>query len=231
VIAALRLAHRARGVLLLALLLVLPGCALSGFFAAMFRGSELVPAAHELETERTAIVVDDPERAFTQSGLTGRLASNVHFHLKQNTELKDKHLVELRTMRDIKAGLGERYERTPLAEIGRQAEAEQLIHVLVRSVAFQQTGGLYRPEATVEVKVIDVASGEPRFPAVEDFGDLGPKGHSVRVRLKPRRMDRSQRTAELLVSQTLAEQTGKRVAQLFYRHEPPGPDSEMTGVQ
>jgi hypothetical protein len=181
-------------------------------------GGNYVAAKHQLNRATTLVIVDDPQSRLREPSAQGRIASSIRFYLRENTELAESDLVSWSRFRVIRRDLGEDYPATPIAEVGQLAGAKQVIHVLVRSVKYRYGGPIYRPTATVETKVLDAKTGRRLFPKGQAVEGMGGRGLIVKTQLSARRVDRTDRTGLSGMSQELAEQVGRNVAQLFYRH-------------
>jgi len=202
-----------------ALAAALSGCAGWGFLANAATGGSRVPARHTLEPTATLIMVEDPEGRFDLPGLTRHVATSTRFYLKQHTELTDQQLLPVRRLAEVRASLGEDYGATPIATVGQQAGAKQVIHVLVRSVRLQYGGAIYQPRAEVSVRVIDAATGDRLFPAgQEQIEGANADGATVTSELRSKQTQPSGRGNATLIFRELAKRIGRDVARLFYAH-------------
>ena len=214
--------------LLLAMLLAAAGCEALGFVASL--GGEKVKAVYELPVRTTLVVVDDPTQQFSSPVLSGVVAYNFNFHLEQNILKPDAKqakplVVSQRVLAAIRAELDDEYASTPIDTLGKLAEAEQVIYVLIESAKLQTAPNVYRPTALARVKVIDVAKGTRLFPQPRPFPDPAapPPGHPVRVQMSASTGDPNGRGLDAMLAHGLAEQLGQQIAQVFYEHKKPEP--------
>jgi hypothetical protein len=215
--------RRPASVLALALaagLSLLTGCAGLGYLANAATGGNKVPAKHTLKPKPTLIMVDDPDRRLAQPTMVSQIAANARFHLRQNTALTEPLLSPTDQLPRVRRDLGNDYHATPIATVGQQVGAEQVVHVLIRSVDLQYGGPVYRPQAACEVKVIETQTGKRLFPEDQSqIEGLSPRGYVVRSKLPSRHGDDTVRGARTIMARKLARRIGRDVARLFYRHE------------
>jgi hypothetical protein len=209
----------ARALALAVLLSVLPGCAGVGFLTTMASGGEQVPAKYELARRPTLVLVDDPQQLLGRPAMARQVAANARFHLREQSALSKALLVPGDRLMRVRRELGADYPSTPIAAVGRRTDAEQVIHVLVRSASLQYGGPVYRPRATVEVKVVEAKGGDRLFPKGQsEIEGLSPRGYPVRSVLDARHTEGGDRTNPVMMRRELARRVGRDVARLFYAH-------------
>lgn len=216
------------GVLLLALLIApLGGCALFGYFASIF--GEAVPAEYKLADRPTLVMVDDPDNHLDHASRRGQVAQVVGRKLKQEKVLAGKtRLVPPSELRDLEAQLGESYARTPIVQIGRLLDAEQVIHVRVREVDLMRAPGVYEPRMTAEVKVLDAEASRRLFPrAVEMEHQWNSQGRMLSASTPVRTPNTHDSGIRTELMRELAMHTGVRIAQLFYKHQRAEPGATL----
>ncbi len=208
--------------LLLAVLSV-AGCQEPGFLAHVIAGPDQVKALHTLELVPTLVIVDDPRNALGDPNYPAVVGANVGHHLKENQVLEAPLIVSQDHLSALAVRLGDRYPTTPIDRIGSRLHAEQVIHVLVRSVSMQVAGAYYHPTAMVEVKVIDAGTGARLFPKAGEYTDpqATPPGLNFSIELRHQTIDTNRRHAPSMLARSLAERIGLEVAQVFYDHVPP----------
>lgn len=122
---------------------------------------------------------------------------------------------------------GQDLAKMPVDDLGRLAGVEQVIFVEVESASlYHETRQVQKPQASVTVKVIDVVERERMFPPAPKLHDSShtPPGHLVLIKLRYDGTDDSGgRGTEAVLRQQLAEEVGKKVAQVFYDHSKPQP--------
>ena len=100
-----------------------------------------------------------------------------------------------------------------ITELGKSVGADIVIYAVVTNFSLSPETGSYIPQASLRVKVIDVAEGKRVWPDTE-FGfplevqipqlpGLSPDGNA----------------GQLAIEQQLANRAGLGISQLFYRHE------------
>jgi hypothetical protein len=214
---------------LLLLCLTCAGCDAPGFVTYVIAGPPKVDAVFDLDERATLVIVDDPNNLMGDPNNPAVIAANVGFHLRENEVIEPELIVSQDRLTVLAGQMGKRYFATPIDEIGRRLDAEQVIHVQVRGMDLQSDNTYYEPTADVEVKVIDVVTGDRLFPPIEP--DLPRRetqpGHEMLISLKAQTIDETRRHALQMLTRTLAERVGLEVAQLFYKHVPP--DAEELG--
>jgi len=199
------------------------GCAEPGFLAHVIAGPDQVKAQYTLAAVPTLVIVDDPREALSDPNFPAVVGANVGHHLVQNKVLEPAQVVSQDHLSALAVQLGDRYATTPIDRIVARLGAEQVIHVLVRSVSMQVAGAYYHPVAVVEVKVIDATTGARLFPGAGKYDDpqATPPGVTLSVELKRQTIDTDRRYAPSMLARRLSERIGLEVAQVFYDHVPP----------
>ncbi|MEM9420795.1 MAG: hypothetical protein AAGA25_17345, partial [Planctomycetota bacterium] len=114
---------------------------------------------------------------------------------------------------------------------GRRLGAEQVIHVKINSARFHVFDTLNRPEASIEVKVIDVVESKrawPESPALPDPENT-PPGHMIFIKDNYESRDSryvGDSTPDDL-ARRLADDAGLKVARLFYKWQRDAPGSSL----
>lgn len=206
----------------------LSGCAGPGFVGYVIAGPPKVKAKYTLKPAATLVIVDDPKQLLGDPNFPAVVGANVGYHLTQNDVLTTEQLIPQDHLSTLAAQLDDRYPATPIDQIGARLDAQQVIHVLVRSTDLEADNTYYRPVATVEVKVIDTATGERLFPKPADqpANRATAPGYTLDIEMKSRTLDTTRRAALTMLARELSERIGLEVAQVFYTHVPP--DAEPT---
>ena len=206
---------------------MIAGCPAAGYVAAVIAGPEKVPAMYHLPAKRTLILVDDPEHQLGNPALTNNIAAMTGEFLIQNkSEAQD--FVSVSKLSDLASQLGNDYFAMPIDSIARKLQAQQVIHVYIETVAMQYGAAMYRPTAVVQVKVIDVETGNRTFPRPGPLREGLPQpGHKLVVQMDYQNIDDESRTNRNIITGKLAEQIARDVSRLFYQWEMPGPGSSL----
>lgn len=199
------------------------GCDAPGFFGYVVGGPPKVKARYTLEARPTLVIVDDPRNLLGDPNFPTVVGANVGFHLVRNEVLTPEQVVPQDHLSTLAAQLGDRYPATPIDQIGTRLDAEQVVHVLVRSVNLRVDNTYYHPTAAVEIKVIDAGTGARLFPGPGDQpqAQATAPGHTLNVELRRQTLDETRRYALPMLARSLSERVGLEVAQVFYDHVPP----------
>ena len=210
--------------------LCLLGCEAPGFIGYVVAGPPKVKAKYTLKPAATLVIVDDPQQQLGDPNFPAVVGANVGFHLTQNDVLTNDQLIPQDHLSTLANQLDDRYLSTPIDQIGSRLDAQQVIHVLVRSTNLEVDNTYYHPTATVEIKVIDTATGERLFPKPSDeaHAQATAPGYKLDVELKRQTLDTSRRGALTMLARELSERIGLEVAQVFYTHVPPDAEPTVT---
>ena len=210
----------------------LNGCAGGSFLAYIFGAGESIPAKYKLQDRDTLILVDDPDYRLGAPHMTNVVANNIRYHLQNQRDADSKFMptAKLVTLSDLTTAgrlTDQNLSKMTIEDIGSLAQAKQVIYVEVESASlYHETRQVTKPKASVTVKVLDVVERKRLFPAPPKMADsrITPPGYPVVVQLRFDGVDDSGgRGMETVLNQHLAEETGKKVAQVFYDHSKPPP--------
>ncbi len=213
--------------------LLLPGCAGPGFVADFITGDENIEKRYQLPDERTAVVVDDPNRAMGAGVLVNVVANNVVYNLKNAKEpaLLTAEIVPPAEVMALRTKLGEKeFNVTPIDRLGRMLGAEQVIYVQIESATLGEIGRtVYKPELVATVKVVDAVNSARLWPEGGTLIDSSapPPGFNLIVKMDYEGTDHGGRGLEALLAQRLAERAGRDVARLFVDWKKPPPGSTI----
>lgn len=217
---------------LLAISLPLTGCAGGGFLSYVFGAGEGIPPKYNLEDRDTLILVDDPDRRLGPGTMPAVVSNNIKHHLQGQRDKDDDfmptaRLVTMSDLGDLTRRHGQALDKMPIDDIGRLADVEQVIYVEVQSASiYHESRQVSKPKASVTVKVLDVVERKRLFPPPPPLQDSShtPPGHPVSFEMRYDGVnDSGGRGGEAVLRQQLAEETGKKVAQVFYKHYKPPP--------
>ncbi len=207
----LQLQFRATAIsVICAAVLLVAGCNYLLPASYIIEGPPKAPAAFELPSKRTVVIVDDKINRMPRVALRVGIGDSVGTHLLENDVVP-----ETITTRDAVALIRRMDTASKPVSIQRICEslgAEQVVYVEIDE--FNLSGGREEggPEAVALVKVLDIANGSRLWPtagseAVQSFlQDINP---SLITTSAGRRE----------VEDKLAEKLGEDIAKLFYAHE------------
>lgn len=209
----------------------LPGCEGPALVAEAIRGPEKVPPAYVLPDAPTLIMVDDPQHHLDNPGLARQIATTAIHYLRFHEALPESEFIEPREMAKLEAQLADQWPSTPIDEVGRRLDAQQVIHAKVQSVTLHVAESLYRPEAQLEIKVVSAETGERLWPPAPPLADPDrpTPGHTINIQLdyvsKESRYVGDSTPDDL--ARRIADEAGLRVAQLFYEWRRPAPGAGL----
>ena len=197
-------------VVMCATVLLVAGCNYLLPASYIIEGPPKAPAAFELPSKRTVVIVDDKINRMPRVALRVGIGDSVGTHLLENNVVP-----ETITTRDAVALIRRMDTASKPISIQRICEslgAEQVVYVEIDD--FNLSGGREEggPEAVALVKVLDITNGSRLWPtagseAVQSFlQDINP---SLIATSAGRRE----------VEDKLAEKLGEDIAKLFYAHE------------
>ena len=197
-------------VVMCATVLLVAGCNYLLPASYIIEGPPKAPAAFELPSKRTVVIVDDKINRMPRVALRVGIGDSVGTHLLENNVVP-----ETITTRDAVALIRRMDTASKPISIQRICEslgAEQVVYVEIDD--FNLSGGREEggPEAVALVKVLDITNGSRLWPtagseAVQSFlQDINP---SLITTSAGRRE----------VEDKLAEKLGEDIAKLFYAHE------------
>ncbi|MEM1356201.1 MAG: hypothetical protein AAGC44_14645 [Planctomycetota bacterium] len=215
--------------MLLLTLLALAGCNLVAATTYLIAPRPLTKAAYPLPDKKTVIFVEDASDGGNDPTLMRNVAANIEKWLVQEQALTPGMTVSHSDLETYLATLGQRRENIPLGDIARYFAADQLIYVKVTGYQMAVGGGVYRPELTAQVKVIDMEQRARVMPPELDPQTGIPSNFEyvpVSSRLPAINRTAEGSNARAVASQQLAARAGEDIAKLFFdwRQEEPGQD-------
>ncbi|MEQ9205827.1 MAG: hypothetical protein RLN78_00505 [Phycisphaerales bacterium] len=200
-----------RALALITMLSCIAGCNVVTPIAYAIHGPEKINPSYTLPEHATTVVfVDDPSSKIAQRRLRYAMADTATSQLLEKRVLTD--MLEPRGI--IAAATKDSHsKRMSITELGKSVGADIVIYAVVTNFSLSPETGSYIPQASLRVKVIDVAEGKRVWPDTE-FGfplevqipqlpGLSPDGNA----------------GQLAIEQQLANRAGLGISQLFYRHE------------
>ncbi len=194
-----------------AALTFLPGCNILTPVAYAIHGPEKINPVFTLpENATTVVFVDDPSSKIAQRRLRYAMAE-----IATNQLLEKRILVDMLEPRGILAAATKETNssRMSITELGKSVGADIVIYAVVTEFSLSPETGSYIPQATLRVKVIDVAKGKRVWPD-SSFGHLA----QIKIPQLPG-LSPDNNAAQLAIEQELAARAGLGLSQLFYKHE------------
>ncbi|QQE12842.1 DUF799 family lipoprotein [Planctomycetota bacterium] len=222
------------------------GCAGLAFVADFIEGDK-APAVYEPEPKTTLVMLDDPFKVIPNSQIGRTITSNVEYHMQKNmvdavkeknSKIKDpeKHELHIELVPSDKIfalqdEMGKDFDKMPIDKIGKRMGADQVVYVSVQSFQTHYAVNVFKPKATVEVKVIDSKTGKRLFPEGKVVVDtsITPPGYMLDVDLPYKGTNFEGPSEELQLRRLLAEKIGLEVARMFYKHQKPQPGETLPG--
>ncbi|MEM9883331.1 MAG: hypothetical protein AAF800_10475 [Planctomycetota bacterium] len=214
------------------------GCQGPAVVAAAIAGGEKVEAAYRLPDAATLVMVDDPQNLLSNPRLARQVATTAIHYMTFHEALGSAEFIDPRRLNRLEAELDRQWEQTPIDEVARRLGAQQVVYARVESVTMHVADTLYRPEATLEVKVLATPSGDdaatsrlwPEAPVLGTAdGEPAAPGHRVRVGL-----DYVSRDSRFVgdatpddLARRLADEAGLHLGRLFYDWKRPEPGSTL----
>jgi len=207
-------------------LLIGNGC---DMIALVADAAETIPAEHELANVPTLIMIEDRQLHLEDPSVMGYMANAIAGTLIEQEILQANHVVNPDGIAKLRQEFGVRYNNLAIDEIGRRLGADQVLYVEIVDVNLRVAPGLYRPEATAKVKVIDALKRQRLYPATQSLEGVtsAPSGRAILVRLSTQTPDIDDRSFLGLARQQLAEALAQDIAKLFYRHLAQQPGSSF----
>ena len=197
-------------VVMCAAVLLVAGCNYLLPASYIIEGPPKAPAAFELPSKRTVVIVDDKINRMPRVALRVGIGDSVGTHLLENNVVP-----ETITTRDAVALIRRMDTASKPISIQRICEslgAEQVVYVEIDD--FNLSGGREEggPEAVALVKVLDITNGSRLWPTA------GSEAVQCSLQdINPSLITTSAGRRE--VEDKLAEKLGEDIAKLFYAHE------------
>ncbi|MEM7680669.1 MAG: hypothetical protein AAF288_01800 [Planctomycetota bacterium] len=184
----------------------------------LFTGKDKQPALYELDPEaQTLIWIEDNEQLFTEPNAAIRIAAVAGAQLLAEGALDqptlDNHALVTASDQDLQG--------KDLPQIARAYHAEQFIYARVAKVSAGATASLARPQALLEVRVIDAATGATVFPPSNPGNAQLDQGYPLRVDMPAAYEPGDGRASRNRLEDKLAEEAGVHLARLFHTWSEP----------
>lgn len=226
------LLRRVAAGLALSLLLAAGGCQGAAALIAVISGPDVIPARFVLPDKTTVVMVDDPQHFFDNPSLGRQIGTTAVHYMQLNEALIESTFIEPREVARLERRLARDWAATPIDDIGRELGADQVIYAKVINVSAEIEGTLYRPSATLEVKVISSSDGTRLWPRPGPLADPdGPPtpGHrfTVEMSYQAREGPAGSRGTPSDLLRRLADEMGQELAQNFYDWTLPEPGETL----
>lgn len=195
----------------------LGGCNILGPAGYFILGPDKQPAVYQLDPEKvTVIIIDDKANIVPQRSLRETMGRAAEEDLLAKGAVKEM----VKSAQGLAVLSRERFgERMTIQELGAALKADVVIFAAIDDFSLSQDGQSITPLARMRVKVVDVASGERRFP-----GPNATEWYPLEIRLPAQSMEKPTGAAIMQSNQQLARLAGIGLAQMFYEHIPSSPD-------
>ena len=186
------------------------------------------PAAFKLDPKRPAVVfIDDRNSVLPTRALRDRIAKAAEKQILE-AKLLDVDLISSDSLQQVV--VAERFSRPrSIAEIGRSVQAEQIIYATIDTFSLSPDNSQHAPSATIRVKVIDAVNDTRLFPPDSASSASGKEpAYTLTIPEKVRATPLPRATAEIIKEhQELADELGRRLGDLFYKHSSRNPNSNV----
>jgi hypothetical protein len=124
--------------------------------------------------------------------------------------------------------LGDDFDRSAIDQIGREVDANLVVHVYIESATLYPEPGLLQPRAVIQIKVIDAINRRRLFPTIgradgrSEFA-VPSRGKRLEVRLSPRASAGESSTVQAMMMRRLSLRIARDAARLFYDYQPRQP--------
>ncbi len=196
----------------------LAGCNIAAPVAYFVGGTGMIDAQHELADVPTVVFVDDRANVIGRNSRNLRMAiaEKLSEELMVRKILDPEHTIDPRDAAGIVSSRDRHHDLVPVDAIGRMVGADQVIYVEMLQFARSPDGVTPRPTATCRVRVVDAHSRKRLFPG-SDTQQTSQQVWAHLDEVDPA-LFRSPAASHKLF-ESLAHETGKSMAKLFYRHE------------
>ena len=192
------------------LFLSLSGCTAANAIGYKVLGPPAVDAQYVPVKEPMLVLVESYR---SNTGLSDAEILS-RYLMTELTEHKVAPLISLDDLYALRTNKGDDFRKMSIAAIGREAGAKQVLYVDVQQSGIGAPTGseLLKGRVAVQVRVVDVATGDSRWPIGASQGV--PLAYETPL---PRA---DENTTEAMVRQRMHEAMATRIARLFYKWKP-----------
>lgn len=203
----------------------------AALFSAM-SGPDKVPPQFVLPDLTTAVLVDDPQHHLANPAMARQIGTTAVHHLQLNDALDKATFIEPREVARLERQLGRDWKMMPIDQIGQKLGAEQIIYAKIIQVSGQSDATLFRPTATIDVKVIRSSDGLRLWPEAPPLADPdAPPAPGYRLSIEMQYESRQNVATNQGIPgdlvRVLADDLGLKLAQLFYEWTLPEPGESL----
>ncbi|CAN5767038.1 hypothetical protein BH11PLA1_BH11PLA1_04160 [soil metagenome] len=193
---------------------VLTGCNIVAPALLIVNGPPKVNAQYELDSAKTFVVfIDDPHSLLPSRDVRVQMGRACEEDLLTRGLVKD--MVKSSAVLPLVRG-EKRSELLSIEQVGAKVNAQGVIYAAITQFTLSADGTQYAPAVTMEVKVVDVATGSRLFPPEDSVREtftlsmIEPNGQGDPP---------TTRAALLQVQQSIAQRAGVMLARMFYDAE------------
>jgi hypothetical protein len=192
--------------------LLITGCQAPAFVLSNVLPRPKIPAVFDPPDQPTIVLVDDPHHLLPNVQLMSLIAGRAASDLEENDVISQ--IVPHTLVEELRAREPD-FVRWPIDRVGRQVGARQVVYVLIEGYDMLETdtSEIYRPTASVRVKIVDVATGQRLFPQSDALG------YPVTVQKHYRDAHDVGVGDSAIMARQLADRVGEDLALLFYEHK------------
>lgn len=206
--------HLLRAIPLLApVLMAAPACNIIGPALYVAHGPDKVKALFELPKERTVVVFVDDRQSYLPRRTLRQIIADQSTHDLLGAKVVEK-MIEPRGVLAASTADQPGFP-TDIVTLGKSVGADLVIYVTVDGFSLSPDRQSYNPSARVRVKVVD---------GVNEKGRVWPddlRGYPLDVIMGERAGAMPDSPATIIAAEDrLGAEVGRRVAELFYSHEP-----------
>lgn len=199
---------------------VAAGCNIVGPALLLAHGPEKIPQAYELDRERPVVIfLDDRELNIRRAPTRERITAAAERALLDRKAVD--RVIDSRAAATLVQG-EPRGDLMPISEVGRKVGAELVIYVVPEVFTLSSDGQTFAPMARLRVKVLDAAADTRLWPEERE-------GYSFDITASTRQGAPPTDAAGLREAEDgFADLVGRRLAELFYKHEADTVSDERT---
>lgn len=187
------------------------GCNIVGPAYLLASGPEKIPQVYELDRERPVVIfLDDRELHIRRSPTRDRVAAAAERALLDHKAVD--RVIDSRAAATLVRG-EPRGDLIPISEVGRRVNAEVVVYVVPEIFTLSSDGQTFAPMARLRVKVLDATADTRLWPEERE-------GYSFDITASTRQGSPPTDAAAMREAEdAFAELVGRRLGELFYKHE------------
>ena len=192
------------------LLLFLNGCNIMSALAYKTMGPNKIPAEYTPLQEPTLVLAESYGKANDLQPYADQLGNLV---AKELTAHKVAPLVDDSKLMALRGEKANGYDKMKIPDVGRAVGAKQIIYIDLRQCGIETVPGsdMFQGSIEANVRVVDVSTGQTRWPDVGDSHPFKSKTEFTR---------RDARDSPLAVRNLMLEDLAAAISRLFYEVKP-----------